>query len=412
MKRMKQFLTAFAAIVLSVVLCAMALPVGALTVGEDGVDEDSISLYQILPGVCPHEGMGDVAIIAMPTETEAGKVGQLCAVCGTAVVDVELPILKINTVSLSLTDSLVMNYKVSKATLDCEYYSDPHVTFVLNGNVTVVTDYTLSGDYYVFSFENIAPHLMGANIQATLSVTCNETRCAGPVLNYSVKEYCEATLAAYSGEEHAELRTLLVDLLNYGAAAQLYSDTYVDELVNADLSAEQAAWGTSENRALSSVLDTKYVERENATVKFLGVGLSLRDSVTIRYKINAANAEGLSAKVISSNGIHVISGGEFEATEGGYYIYFDWLTAAQMSEAMYITVYDGETAVSNTMRYSVESYAFAKQHDADEKLVDLVLATVRYGDSAKAYANKDVTAPEEPEGGWTDNDKNGWTGSY
>ena len=81
---------------------------------------------------------------------------------------------------------------------------------------------------------------------------------------------------------------------------------------------------------------------------------------------------------------------EFEAAagmEGQYYVSFDGLTARQMRQTMYITVYQGDTAVSNTLAYSVESYAYAKQNDSDAKLVALLAAMIRYGDSAAAYLN-------------------------
>jgi hypothetical protein len=41
--------------------------------------------------------------------------------------------------------------------------------------------------------------------------------------------------------------------------------------------------------------------------------------------------------------------------------------------------------VSNTARYSVESYAYNNQNAANSNLAKLVKAIIRYGDSAKAY---------------------------
>ena len=56
-----------------------------------------------------------------------------------------------------------------------------------------------------------------------------------------------------------------------------------------------------------------------------------------------------------------------------------------MSEPVYITVYEDQVAVSNTVRYSVESYAYAKQTDSDAQLVNLLRALMKYGDSAYNY---------------------------
>jgi hypothetical protein len=41
--------------------------------------------------------------------------------------------------------------------------------------------------------------------------------------------------------------------------------------------------------------------------------------------------------------------------------------------------------VSNTARYSVESYAYTNQNSTDTNLAKLVKAMIRYGDSAVAF---------------------------
>ena len=56
-----------------------------------------------------------------------------------------------------------------------------------------------------------------------------------------------------------------------------------------------------------------------------------------------------------------------------------------MSDQVCVTLYNGDTAVSNTVCYSIESYACAKQSDKNVKLANLVKAMMRYGRSANAY---------------------------
>ena len=56
-----------------------------------------------------------------------------------------------------------------------------------------------------------------------------------------------------------------------------------------------------------------------------------------------------------------------------------------MRNAVYVTVYKNGEAVSNTICYSIESYAYAKQNSTDEKLNNLLLAMMKYGDSAYSY---------------------------
>ena len=92
-------------------------------------------------------------------------------------------------------------------------------------------------------------------------------------------------------------------------------------------------------------------------------------------------------KVKSGSQTWEISSESFEATSGGYYVYFNGLNAAQLSDPVFLTAYQGDTAVSNTICYSVESYAYAKQKGPDSKLKDLLDAMMKYGNSAYAYTH-------------------------
>ena len=57
-----------------------------------------------------------------------------------------------------------------------------------------------------------------------------------------------------------------------------------------------------------------------------------------------------------------------------------------MRQAVEATVYQNDVAVSNTLTYSVESYAAKHQNDVTPLyLADLVKAMMLYGDSAAAY---------------------------
>ena len=66
-------------------------------------------------------------------------------------------------------------------------------------------------------------------------------------------------------------------------------------------------------------------------------------------------------------------------------MYFDGYNASQMSDAVYVTAYIGDTAVSNTLRYSIESYAASKMGENTE-LTELLCAMMKYGDAAAAFA--------------------------
>ncbi len=296
--------------------------------------------------------------------------------------------LRFASASLTLYNNIAINYKVDKALFEQQGYENPYVRFELNGQESIATEYTVVGDRYVFDFKDIAPDQMNDIIYATLYVTYNDVEYTGETKEYSVETYCYSMLEKYADDEHAAFRTLLVDLLTYGAQSQIYTNTDVDDLADASLTETQRLWGTAVSPALQTVLDVSYQTVENPTATWKGAGLNLKDSVTMRFKFATENVEGLQVKVTNETGDEWwILNDTFEmAGEGIYYAFFGGLHAAQMRESVYVTVYNGDVAVSNTLRYSIESYAYAKQDNDDPKLSHLLDAMMKYGDSAEIYA--------------------------
>lgn len=309
-----------------------------------------------------------------------------------SIVDESVPLaaedLKFSGASLTLQDDLTVNYKVDKNRFDVNGYTNPYVEFVMNEKTTVVTKYEVLDDKYVFDFSDIAPNFANDTIQATLYAEKEGVTYFSETRDYSIAEYCYNMLDKYNADEYAKLRTLLVDLLNYGAASQNYTTYKTDSLVNESLAEEQLLWGTQETPTLNTVLSKEYAVIDNPSVIWKGAGLNLQDSVNMRFKIETDDIEDISVKVTTDTGLQwIIYSDAFETTEGGYYVFFDGLNVGQMREAVYLTVYDNNEIVSNTIRYSIESYAFSKQDSGDESLSVLLLAMMKYGNSVYAYAN-------------------------
>ena len=222
---------------------------------------------------------------------------------------------------------------------------------------------------------------MKDTVIATLNATYEGEACTA-VKEYSVAEYCYSMLDQYADNE--DVRTLVVDLLNYGAASQIYSGYNTDALVNADLTAEQAAWG-SEDANINNALNTKYETVDNAVATWKGAGLTLLESVAIRFKFKVDSIDGLTVNIKTANGEWNIDSAEFVKSGSYYYITFDKLGANMMSEEVFVSIVKDGAKVSNTARYSIESYAYAKQNAEDANLANLVKAMMRYGNSAKNY---------------------------
>ena len=331
-------------------------------------------------------------VITTPATPDAeGEKTQYCAVC-QEIIRTEpvskVPQLAIHGASLTLYNDLTINFKVDEMLFAQTGYEAPYVIFRFNGREIKTSNYRIADGKYVFDFNKICPHQMGDVISVTLHAVYNGVEYASEALEYSVAAYCFNMLSKYTDETYGELRTLLVDLLNYGAASQKYVNYRTNMLVNAELTDEQKACGTNTDRALETVLDVGYEMVKNPAVRWIGAGLNLQKSVGMRFKISAADIENLTVKVRTESGKEtIITSDTFEATTGGYYVFYEGQNAAQMSEAVYLTVYDGEKVVSHTICYSIESYAYTKQSSADTKLVALVKAMMKYGDAAKAYSN-------------------------
>ena len=296
--------------------------------------------------------------------------------------------LKFAGASLTLQENLAVNYKIDKALIDEVGYTNPYVVFELGGEETVVKTFTEKDDRYLFSFRNISPNQMNDTIYATLYATYNGELYQSETREYSVAEYCYNTLGKYAADEYAELRTLLVDLLHYGAQSQLYTEHNTENLVNANLTDAQLAWGTSEDVTLTNALDKEYAVIENPLITWKGASLNLKDSVAMKFKFIADSISGLSLKVVGADKEWTINSSRFVLEDGVYSVRFGGLNAGQMNEKVYITMYKNGVPVSNTVCYSIESYAYSKQNSTIEHLSDLVKAMMRYGDSAKIYAAK------------------------
>lgn len=294
---------------------------------------------------------------------------------------------RISGATLALQHNIAVHYKVKKTTVETYGFGDLKLVVKFNGVTTTITEYEESGDEYIFFFNNIAPNQMNDTIICTLYATRDGKTYTSDEREYSVATYCYTQLGRYNTDAYAEFRTLLVDLLNYGAAAQTYTGYNPGVLVNSELTALQSTWGSSGTPTLTDKTNTKFAVIDSPAVKWKGATLILQDAVTMRYKIQAADISGLTAVFTCDGNTWSVPASEFQAadTSDTYYIFFNGLDAGQMRSLVYVTIYNGDTPVSNTVQYSIESYASGKV--ATPGLSDIVIAMMHYGDSAYEYVN-------------------------
>lgn len=273
---------------------------------------------------------------------------------------------KFTVYSLSLNKSIAINFKVPHDQVEGKFEK---VVFTKNGETTEITTLPAADKdgMAVFTFRDLSPDEMAIPVTATLYVDGQSTS-----VTRSVKQYCESMLGKGSGN----LKKLIVDLLNYGAAFQTYKGQATG-LVNADLTDAQKALGTQGDPDLTN---NDFVDETNDAI--LGAGVSLQDSVVLYF----VPGEGVSSVKVND------TAAEYNDENGWFY--YDKLSPDQMRVPVKAQAYDSNgEKVGGELSYSIVAYANDTNNDDAESAVlkALVKEMIKYGDSAASYV-------EEPDG--------------
>lgn len=334
------------------------------------------------------------AVYNSSSDYKDGTQTRTCSACGKSETK-EAPntaLLRRRGNALSLESSITLATYITKDVVD--YYDEVYAEFTRNGKTEKVypSGKTLTSNsivYCIFDYTGISPQALGDDVSITFYGVKDGVTYNGNAYKYSATDYIKSTLNKPTSS--AKLKTLLVDLVYYGEACQVYQNYKTDDLLTDILTDEQKALRSTADLDLTNIKNASYKTCENRLVKF-GTALRLSNSVEIAIPLNMTNVtlDDLSFKVkIGSRTLtytYAENPDNFEKGKDGYwYFYFDGVYANQMSDEVFITAYKGNEQVSYTLKYSVESYAATV---TDAKLKAVTDAMMRYGNSAKAYAGK------------------------
>lgn len=253
---------------------------------------------------------------------------------------------------------------------------------------------TISGTkYYWFQYSGIAAHQMGTDVKAVLHATKDGVEYASAQDIYSVKTYAYNMLDKSSTD--TKFRTLLVDMLNYGSAAQKYrlASTPDSALVNAALTSEQQAMGTQGIPSLPNE-ELSYYMKETDTVIFENVSLTLQSDFAITYLVTIKAGQStdnlrVECTYTSCYGDQITTSipfSEFVKDGDVYKVVLNSIAPVDARCNIEANAYDGDTKVGGTFTFSVASYARALlQIESSEKYTNLMYAMMKYCDSARAY---------------------------
>ena len=254
------------------------------------------------------------------------------------------------------------------------------------------TAYTIGGAAYDrFDYNGIGASMMGDSLTATLHFVYDGAAYSRDLGTHDLKQYALGRLRNSASEDY---RTLMADLLSYGAAAQTYLGYRNDAPVNVDLNDTEKALTNRAYAPLTGAQDDGDTGTYPAAItqkEFrLGDKIALylatdfdKDSdlsdVTLRIRYTDRLGNAVERRV---------SGATFAYSEaaGGYTVYFDELKASELRSVLTLTLVRGGTQISRTVQYSFDTYVeslFAAGIDPAYKA--LLENTLRYADSARKY---------------------------
>lgn len=242
---------------------------------------------------------------------------------------------------------------------------------------------------YVFVFKNISPYEMTVPIKAQLYVEKDgkpATPLGEPVV-YSVETYCLSMLKKTPGEGATDkLKTLCVDLLYYGAAAQ----TYIG-----DTNPSATAKLTEEDKARRTAVDpspryhVSISESGDDTVgKWKAGTLNLYSNISVMaYFKSSIPPQDLEAEVWYGPKDNRKQTNVCELSSGR--IKISSIDALDLNYPLEITLKSksDKSLRSKTLVYGADAYYYhAKETGVEDNLMDLVTNTIKYIRSVENYS--------------------------
>ena len=257
------------------------------------------------------------------------------------------------------------------------------------GTKTVTIEAVPNGSNYYFTLTGLTAVHMGDVVSAQLHMEKDGQPYVSKVDTYSIAQYAYAQLNKASAKD--SLKALCADLLRYGKEAQVFKSYRTDSLVDADMTEEHKAYLSDIDSVTFGNINQNLNDLENPVINWLGKSLNLESKVAVKYIFDlgtyTGKPEDLTMKVhyVNRNGTvsqAVVRDPEvYNASKNQYAFSFDGLLAAELRTVTDVAIYQGETRLSQTIRYSPDTYA----NNKTGQLLTLCKALFAYSDTAKAF---------------------------
>ena len=289
--------------------------------------------------------------------------------------------------NLTLSNDLSVNFYANEAVGENAY-----VTASVEGIDGEKTIYANVGNAYKFTVTDLAPQLMSREITVKLYNAAKELKGNAKI---TLSSYCKKLLDGgkegnnMGEKEFKALSTLVVDLLNYGAAAQEYLGDTTYEKCNAFLTGEaynSFVGGEYTMPAASAFTATVADEGTKASVKPTTAKLYLDYNVVakIAFEVKDVAVDGVKAFVGGSEVSADISSAN--ATTAGITTYTASvpLSVLDIEKEVSVTLLSGGKEVGYTVKGSVSGYLSTRA--ANTEATDKTLAAKLYSYAKSAAA--------------------------
>ena len=299
------------------------------------------------------------SVVTAPTCKADGYTTHTCTACGHSYVNSIVPatgftLAGANTVLGGVLD---MNFFIKPSDLNGTDYYAVITLYAEDGVVTTTVPYDkweVRSNYLVVTQKGLAARQMADKMEVV--IYNGDGSQASFMWTDSIRGYVMRILE----KQNAETKTMLVDMLNYGAAAQNFFEYNMDDLANNQFSDTQKAYATESVNCVN-----QQVKGEN----YFGSTLTLRDRIMLTMNFSNINPDMYAIVsftdhkgVAHETRVEGSSFSKYNSTTYGVVV--DELVVADGDQLVTVTVYDAAGNVVASASDSVNSYA-ARQMGKD-----------------------------------------------
>ena len=231
------------------------------------------------------------------------------------------------------------------------------------------TEWGTAGQYWAIVYDGLAAKEMGDTFYVTIY------NADGVAVSNAKEDSVRAYVERAYGSQKATGKTMMVDMLNYGAAAQVHFKYGTDDLANNKLTDAQKATGTATAPEMSNdqVKGTNYNGTRFILESRIQVQLAFKNMTSDMYAIYTyTDAAGKAQSVRVEGTDFVIIGGKPAGVELSALVYADARALVN------VTLYKADGTVYGTATDSIESCSLRSGGD-------VFTALMKFADSAKAH---------------------------